>query len=315
MMWVEANADAQSLKNVGFQFTRGSASVEVMKRFVLPAIAVLLLAGCAGDMRDHSVPNPDAPPMFGEPVEGQSAALGLVNLWRVTDAPGEGDATWLRLDAQEFQLWRDCGMVAGSWAATDSLFLGGVWGAMGGDCAGDGIPVVEWLDDVIGYAQTADGYNLLSADGTVVASLSIDGAPEPIPDAAEFFTQPPEITEEVRAHFRSPALLPDAAQPASADALKGKWVPVGLEVSTDPHVVFEPGGAWTGSDGCNGGSGRWAVSDSGEFLATSGPSTLMYCEGASVPSWVAQATAAGVSGDGWLLLFDASGTEIGRLTR
>ena len=286
-----------------------------MKRLVLPVIAVLLLAGCASDLRDDSVPNPDAPPMFGEPVDGESAAIGLVNLWRVTGAEGESDATWLRLDAQEFQLWRDCGMVAGSWAATDTLFLGAVWGGMGGTCADSGIPVVTWLDDVTGYAQTADGYDLLSADGDALASLSIDGAPEPIADAAEFFAQPPELTAEVRAQFRAPAALPAELQPASTDVLMGRWVPAGLDVPTDPHVAFEADRIWSGSDGCNGGGGRWAVSDNGEFLATSGPSTLIYCEGAPVPSWVAQTTSAGISPDGLLLLFDASGTELGRLAR
>jgi hypothetical protein len=34
-----------------------------------------------------------------------------------------------------------------------------------------------------------------------------------------------------------------------------------------------------------------------------------------VPSWVALATAAGINADGWLLLFDAAGAEVGRLER
>lgn len=252
--------------------------------------------------------------MIGEPVDGESAALGLVNLWRVTGAEGEGERTWLRLDANEFQLWRDCGMINGSWRATDTIFLGEPWGAMG-DCATDGMPAVEWLKQVVGFTATADGYDLVSQDGGVVASLSIDGGPEPIESAAEFFTEPPEITEEVRAHFRAAAKLPASLTPASAETLLGKWVPVAYAVSTDPHVEFGSNGIWTGSDGCNGGGGRWAVRESGEFLATSGPSTLIGCEGAPVPSWVAQASAAGINADGWLLLFDAHGAEIGRLAR
>jgi hypothetical protein len=220
----------------------------------------------------------------------------------------------LRLDAQEFQLWRDCGMIMGSWRATDTLFLGSVHGASG-ECATTAMPRVPWLEDVTGFTPTADGYELVSSSGEVVASLSIDGAPEPIPTAAEFFTQPPEITEEVRAQFRAAAKLPSGLTPAMADSLLGKWIPVAYAVSTDPHVVFDADGTWTGSDGCNGGGGRWVVGAAGEFLATSGPSTLIYCEGAPVPSWVAQATSAGFNVDEWLLLFDASGTEIGRLSR
>ena len=285
-----------------------------MRLLAVPLAAILLLAGCAGEAPGGGDPNPDAPPLMGEPVDGESAALGLVNLWRVTGAEGEGEKTWLRLDAQELRLWRDCGMIMGSWRATDTLLLASVYGTSGGCSTGE-MPVVDWLDDVAGFAATADGYDLIAQDGEVVASLSIDGAPDPIPTAAEFYTQPPEITEEVRAQFRAAAKLPPELTPASADTLLGRWIPVAYAVSTDPHVVFEDDGTWTGSDGCNGGSGRWAVSESGEFLATSGPSTLIYCEGAPVPSWVAQATSAGMNADGWLLLFDASGNEIGRLTR
>ena len=155
----------------------------------------------------------------------------------------------------------------------------------------------------------------MDASGEVVASLSIDGAPEPIPTAAEFYAQPPEITEKVRAAFHAAASLPAGLTPATPAALDGKWVPVAYAVSTDPHVLFVADGTWTGSDGCNGGQGRWAVGADGEFLATAGPSTLIGCEGAPVPSWAAQATTAGINADGWLLLFDAAGTEIGRLAR
>jgi heat shock protein HslJ len=278
-----------------------------MKRFALPAIAVLLLAGCAGEPPIDDLP-PAEPPMFGE-----SEALGLVNLWRVADAAGEADETWLRLDAHEFQLWRDCGMIMGSWRASDSLFLASTNSASG-ECATETIPVVEWLESATSFTETADGYELRANDGEVLSSLTIDGAPEPIDTAAEFYTQPPEITDEVRVQFAAPAELPSELEAAKADALTGKWVPT-TSAPTDPHVVFEPDGTWIGSDGCNGGSGRWAVSSTGEFLATSGPSTLMFCEGAPVPSWVAQASAAGIDADGQLHLFDAAGAALGVLTR
>lgn len=283
-----------------------------MKRFALPVVAILLLAGCAGQPPVDDLP-PASPPMFAEPGVGESAALGLVNLWRVTGAEGEGEETWLRLDAQEFQLWRDCGMINGSWAATDTIFLGEAWGAMG-DCATDGMPVVGWLNQVVGFAATAEGYDLLAADGSVVASLSIDGVPEPIPTAAEYFAEPPEITAEVRAQFAAPAPLTVELESATADALQGTWVSPTI-ASTNPHVAFAADGTWTGSDGCNGGSGRWAVDGDGGFLATSGPSTLMFCEGAPIPSWVAQAASAGFDADGLLHLFNASGNALGSLAR
>ncbi len=283
-----------------------------MKRLALPAVAVLMLAGCAGEPPIDDLP-PASPPLFAEPGEGESAALGLVNLWRVADAPGEADETWLRLDAHEFQLWRDCGVIMGSWVATDSLFLASVHGASG-DCVTDAIPSITWLESATSFTETPDGYQLLADGDKVVASLTIDGAPEPIETAAEYLTEPPELTEEVHARFRAPAPLDDGLEPATTEALAGRWVP-SETAPTDPHAVFEPGGTWTGSDGCNGGSGRWAVGDGGDFLATSGPSTLMWCEGAPVPSWLAQATAAGLDADGALHLFDVSGTELGVLIR
>lgn len=287
-----------------------------MPALAFPLLAALvLLTGCAGQQPGGpGGPNPDAPPMIGTPADGESEAIGLVNLWRVTDAAGEEDPAWLRLDAGEFQLWRECGMIIGSWTASDTLFLAEPFGGMG-DCVATTMPEIGWLESATGFEITPGGYELVDASDAIVASLSIDGAPEPIPTAAEFYTRPPEVTDTVREHFRAAASLPPGLTPASAAALAGQWVPVAYAVATDPHVLFEADGTWTGSDGCNGGQGRWVVGAEGEFLATSGPSTLIACEGAPVPSWVAQATTAGMSADGWLLLFDTAGTELGRLQR
>ena len=103
----------------------------------------------------------------------------------------------------------------------------------------------------------------MDASGHAVAALTIDGAPEPIPTAAEFFAQPPQITAEVTKAFRTPSPLAAGLTPATADTLLGTWVPVAYAVKTDPHVTFAADGRWTGSDGCNGGDGRWAVGDAG----------------------------------------------------
>ena len=73
-----------------------------------------------------------------------------MNLWRVAGAEGEAADTWLRLDAQEFQLWRDCGMITGSWKASAGLFLAAAWGAMG-DCANGSMPDVPWLERASGF--------------------------------------------------------------------------------------------------------------------------------------------------------------------
>jgi hypothetical protein len=281
-------------------------------------LCVPLLAGCAsppGAPAPGGEPprNPDAPPAVGPGAGGVSPAIGLVNLWRVSGAEGEASDTWLRLDAQEFQLWRDCGMITGSWTASSGLFLAAAWGAMG-DCATGSMPSVPWLEQVTRYTATASGFDLVDSSGQAVATLAVDGAPKPIATAAEFFARPPQITPEVKEAFRTPSPLPGGVKPASADALAGTWVPVAYVVKTDPHVTFSTDGRWEGSDGCNGGQGRWVVGEDGGLLTTSGPSTLIGCEGAPVPTWVAQATTAGFDRD-WLLLFDRDGNEIGRLER
>ncbi len=296
--------------------TRFAVPSRTPTALAFPALAVLLLlTGCAGQPGGGpSGPNPDAPPMIGTPADGESEAIGLVNLWRVSGAAGETDSTWLRLDAGEFQLWRDCGMITGSWRASDTLFIAAPFGGMG-DCVTNTMPTVFWLESATGFTVSPEGYDLVDATGTTVASLSIDGGPEPIPTAAEFYAQPPELTVQVRDYFHAAATLPSGLSPATDAALDGKWVPVAHAVSTDPHVVFASDGTWTGSDGCNGGQGRWAVGRDGEFLATSGPSTLIACEGAPVPAWVGQAATAGIDADGRLLLFETAGNEVGRLAR
>ncbi|PRY67665.1 META domain-containing protein [Glaciihabitans tibetensis] len=272
------------------------------------------LAGCAATPATRSDRNPDSPPLAGAGVGPESAAIGLVNLWRVSGAAGEGVDTWLRLDVPEFQLWSDCGLVVGSWLTTETLFVATTSGASSGCASGGGIPGVPWLESVVSYSASGDGWQLSNSDGEVVATLTLDGAPEPDPNAAEIYTKPPVITDAVRAAMHQAAAVPPGLTPATGDELIGRWVPVAYSVSTGPHVVFNADGTWTGSDGCNGGGGRWVADDAGAFLAAAGPSTLMGCEGAPVPYWVAQARSA-VIDDGWLLLLDASGSEVGRLER
>lgn len=73
-------------------------------------------------------------------------------------------------------------------------------------------------------------------------------------------------------------------------------------------------GTWIGSDGCNGGSGRWAMGDGGELLVTAGPSTLIGCEGVGVPGLFAQSALAGFDG-AELVLLDQTGAELVKLVR
>ncbi len=145
-----------------------------------------------------------------------------------------------------------------------------------------------------------------------MASLAIDGAPEPIDTAAESYAEPPVIDDAVRAAFRPAAPLPEPLEPATATELRGRWIPIDGPAATEAQVQFCESGTWGGSDGCNGSGGRWAVEDEGEFVATSGASTLIGCDNVPVPEWVASARLAGFDGSE-LVLLDVSGAELGRL--
>lgn len=278
----------------------------VLASLSVPVLATVLLAGCA-------TPDASQPGGPGAP-EGESSAVDLVGMWRVSDAAGEAESAWLRLDTHDFMLWRDCGHIGGSWTAGERLFIASVHSANGNCVVGNTIPEVPWLETVTSYRASVGGWELLNASGEPVASLTIDGKPAPHPDVADFLTEAPEVTDETRAHFRAAAALASGlAEPSAAD-LAGRWNPVGEGAGTDAHVEFAPDGTYSGSDGCNGAMGRWLVGDGGEWLATSGPSTLMWCEGAPVPTWVGQAKRAGLDG-AELVLFDVDGAELGRLAR
>ena len=244
--------------------------------------------------------------------------LGVVtlslNLWRVSDAAGEAPDTWLRIDLGEFQLWRHCGMISGSWSATDTLFLASVTSSGDACTAAGAVPTVDWLEGASTYRRTGAGWELAGANGAPLATLTIDGAPKPITSVAEFYTQPPVVTNEVRTALGPPAGLPRGSAPATAAFLRGRWVPADRSFDTHPQVTFDADGSWTGSDGCNGSKGRWAVDDHGRLLTTSGFSTEIGCAGAPVPSWVATARRAASDGDR-LVLLGQDGADLGRLTR
>jgi hypothetical protein len=276
---------------------------------VLALLTVAMVTGCTSDPGD--APQPSDTPRT-PPASDESQALGLVGLWRVSDAAGESEQTWLRLDAGSFQLWRECGMIMGSWEAGEQAFIAGAYGASGTCVDGGTIPDIPWLDSVTSYERDEAGWRLTDAAGDVVASLAIDGAPEPIDTSAEFYTEPPVINEQVRAAFRPVAALPGTLEPASDAELLGRWTPVVGSPATDPHVVFLESGTWTGSDGCNGVEGRWTTEGEGELLTTSGGTTSIGCEGAGVPYWVAGARLAGFDG-AELVLLDTDGTVLGRL--
>lgn len=245
--------------------------------------------------------------------QGRSAdPVELVGLWRV-HAEAEDDDTWLRLDADEFQLWRGAGFVDGGWDASESTLVATAWGRVGEGGTGDLEP--GWLVGTHTYRRTDEGWELLDDDGEPLATMTVDGAPEPIPSAVEELARAPEVTDEVRRGLRPPVPLPEGLTSADADRLAGRrWVPAEGSYDTDPHVVLHEDGSWTGSDGCNAAGGHWAVPDGGRLLSTVGPTTAIGCDGAPVGWWLGGAALAGFDGL-TLVLLDREGAELGRLVR
>jgi len=274
-------------------------------------VLALLLSGCATAPRGMPLPSESTPADSAPPAESPDP-IGLIGLWRVSDAEGAAADTWLRLDGVEATLWRECGYMFGGWVAGDGAFVADLYAAHQGCMEGDGIPEIEWLDGAVGYARDGEGWALLSADGSVVARLAIDGAPPLHTDIVSTYNEQPVVDAEARARLSSTP-LPEGLVPASADELIGRWVPA-AEVVHDPHVIVDADGTWTGSDGCNGSRGRWLSPRAGLLLATSGPSTLIGCEGSAEPTAFGGARGAGFDGE-TLVLFDPAGVEVARLVR
>lgn len=79
------------------------------------------------------------------------------------------------------------------------------------------------------------------------------------------------------------------------------WAPWAIDSTFDspeqPFVAFVDDGTWTASDGCNRVQGTYELGDLGALTTTSGPSTLMACDGAQLPLAVTMADYVQVSGD------------------
>ncbi|PJJ71753.1 META domain-containing protein [Diaminobutyricimonas aerilata] len=271
-----------------------------MKRLLPSAALVLALAGCAaspGGADDSTEPGAVAP--------SGAAAIDLVGMWQVA---GVDAATWLRIDETEFLLGAECGVIAGSWRAAHGLLVLGNWGSFGEGC---GTEPVGWLERVAGFDSRDDGTRVLTdAAGAEVATLTPSEAPEPPADIDPSLVAVPQVTDAMREALAAPAPLAEDRTPGPG--APARWV--AADTAGAAFVEFADDGSWTGSDGCNGNGGRWVADDTGTLLATSGPSTLMACDGAPVPTWMATATTAWLDGDD-LVLLDRHGDELGRLTR
>lgn len=230
----------------------------------------------------------------------------LVGSWSVTATATATADTMLVLHPDGFEL-RSGGPAVryGSWRADSSgLFVAHVTGASGG--ARPDMSTPPWLEAATTVTAAAGDRLLLDAAGRTTAQLSPRAWQPPAPGGPTGRSGPA-------------APLPAGLEPVERSRLIGRWEIADHERAAlapqPPHVDLAPDGAWTGTDGCNNGAGRWTTGPAGALLATSGPMTLMACAGmAPVPGWLGQTARAGFDG-ATLVLVDADGRELGRLVR
>lgn len=241
---------------------------------------------------------------------GSQDPTGLVGLWRVTADGSTGDSLKL---GDEVTLFQSCGVLDGSWKADSA----GDFVAMsyGGDSTcftGDHQLTPAWLLEATAFRVDGSARELLDVHGAVVARLDPGATPTVNSNRIKGYADPPTLTPALRQRLSEPVALPDGIQPATAASLVGHWVP--KDGDGRAYVDFTENGNFSGSDGCNGSGGRFAVGDAGHLLALEGGSSLIGCNGVNVPSWAGQAGRAGFDGDE-LVFYDSTGTVLGRLIR
>lgn len=106
---------------------------------------------------------------------------------------------------------------------------------------------------------------------------------------------------------------PNTASPSGTvqpGALVGTWV---LDQTFDspeqPYIAFVQDNTWSASDGCNRVQGTWEVGADGALTTTSGPQTMMACEGAQLPLAVSRGTRVQVDGDTLVIYSSYDSTE------
>ncbi len=259
------------------------------------------------------------------PAQSSPAALSsldvtsLMGNWFVIGIGVEPDLM-VTVDAGEFRVWQACGAAFAGWrGSTSGLFAADV-SSWSGTCTDK--PDLPWLETSTGWQPDGDGIALVGSDGATLARLAPGASPTADKNTMDSLADPPVVTDEIRAFLNASPSLPAGITPATREALLGAWIAVRpsgrpspqFSHSTPPGVTLNADGSWGGSDGCNGGGGRWNADDEGRVIASSGASTLIGCDNIDAPGWFAAAWLAGFDGDA-LVTFGQDGTELGRFTR
>ncbi len=314
-------------------------------------VVLALVAGCTADANGASsgsvaTPSPsatevvpfslDQPLLVGAPSGKVSDSIGLIGYWKVTEALGDKDGTLLRLSAdggtQTLMLFRGCGVLSTSWAASDVHFVAG---AIGGDQScflhGDGAstaPEVSWLASVRKFRGANGGWDLLDSFDNQVARLDKAAGPPAATanDPAVALLPEPALDATVRQTLRVATPLPTGLVAATRKDLSGTWVPAGMPGAT-ASITFDTSGVYALSDCLRSPEPTptpaaenlvqpdglpWA-GDGSDFLASAYPSSGADC----APVWdpVESSTRTIALDNGYLRLFDIDGNELARLQR
>lgn len=299
-------------------------------RLAVATLALVAVAAC-GSATTSGPGTPSSGSTSGP--SRSSEATRLVGLWTVESASGRptGERSVLRLAAGDLSWWRDCGVAFGTWRAGAGLLLLDAGSSTVGSCpdsgsgsdsGSDAARTPTWLSRTVRYERDGDGWRLLDASGRQQAALRPGATITPRADVDASLAAPPTLDAAGRALLVDPAPLPAALQPASPATLGGRWTLAAPASRTParptaggkpPFLSVAPDGTWTGWDGCNGSSGRWLLGDGGRLLTTSGPHTLIGCEGVDLPGLWASAARAALAGR-QLVLVDPGGRELARLS-
>lgn len=283
-------------------------------------LLALLLASCAQGTAPQASPTPTG---TGGPTSSSAApAVGLevsslIGNWTVEGTDAE-PGTIATIDSWEMRIWTSCGLASAAWRADQQGQFVASIDSWSGDCGARQLRPA-WAVTAAGWTTDGADVVLLADDGSPLARLARGGTPTTGPHVLGTQGSPPVLSPDERLRLDAEPSLPDGLRPATRDELVGAWVAEGFAdgaggAPEPPGMTLADDGTWTGTDGCNGGGGRWVADDVGHMLATTGPSTLIGCTGAPVPSWLAWTRMAGFDGE-VLVLVDAQGIGVGRLVR
>lgn len=279
-------------------------------RTALVCLLLASLTGC-GSGRGEALPG-DGPASRTVDTAPARDALDLVGRWHVEgDGVAPGTALVLGESAAAFL---PCGVLDADWDADaeQGLFLAASSSGDGSCFPPGGRVAVPWLEGARAFDVDGEDVVLHGAGGQELARLRPGARPTPGPNRTSDHAEEPELTARLRERLARPVPLDGDAEPATPEALQRRWRPVGV-ANEEAHLRFAADGSYTGSDGCNGQGGRYVLGSAGRFLATSGPQTLIGCDGAPVGAWASAAAHAGLV-DGDLVLHAPDGSLLGRLS-